>query len=807
MARRLFATALCSSLLHSSLWAPRADADPPQIGSLVQFNDNGAWSWFQDERAIIDPPTSQLLISSIASDNGVGGAPRDGDVDVVAYNFATGASSRFTLIDFTFTADDHNSAAFVIRPDGRYLAMYAAHQNDSLIRWRISTNPGDATSWNAEQTLAVTSNQGTTYSNPFYLSSIDKVVNLYRGNNYDPHLVTSTDSGGGSFTYTGHVLMDPANSSGQRPYLKYASNGVDRIYFITSEAHPRDLNTGIYAGYLNASGQLFRLDGTNIGSLGTNAGAVTSATAFTTVLAPNQIVNGTTRSRAWTTDVALDGGGNPYMLFTSRNGSDSDHRFYYARWNGSSLTMTELAKAGGFLYAAENDYTGLGALHPNDPNTLYISTKIDPRDGLTPTSRYEIYRGFTHNGGLSWTWTPITAGSTSDNLRPIMPKWDATHSVLVWFQGTYTTYQNFNSAIVGKFYEGANGLWNNPAGGAWEAGANWVEGRIGSGLSNIADFSIIDYSGQVDIANGEARTLGFLTSGDANVASPSNLVIGGQTLTLNGGVISPQINVKSQTTTLNVPLAGTQGLTKAGPGSLVLGAANTYTGTTLVIGGTLVIEHPQAVHGSLTFAGGTTGKLSPALGNAVVLSSLSVAGSAQLDLADNDLVIDYTGAPAALENGIREHLLSGRIHSSSAGPFVRIGYADNVLLEKTTFGGVSVDDSSLLLMFTYAGDTDLDGDVDVNDLGRLASSWQSTAVWTGGDFDYNGAVNVNDLGLLASNWQAGVARPVGPSLEQALASVGLPAASVPEPMTAGALLVAGLLTWRAGERRRGGQLW
>src|SRR4051794_14791392 len=30
-------------------------------GALVQFNDNGFWSWFQDERAIIDPNTGQLL--------------------------------------------------------------------------------------------------------------------------------------------------------------------------------------------------------------------------------------------------------------------------------------------------------------------------------------------------------------------------------------------------------------------------------------------------------------------------------------------------------------------------------------------------------------------------------------------------------------------------------------------------------------------------------------------------------------------------------------------------------------------------
>jgi hypothetical protein len=71
--------------------------------------------------------------------------------------------------------------------------------------------------------------------------------------------------------------------------------------------------------------------------------------------------------------------------------------------------------------------------------------------------------------------------------------------------------------------------------------------------------------------------------------------------------------------------------------------------------------------------------------------------------------------------------------------------------------------------------------VDVADLGTLASNWQTSAPWTSGDFDYSGSVDVADLGLLASNWQAGVGGPLGPSLQEALASVGLGSIAVPEP--------------------------
>jgi hypothetical protein len=59
-------------------------------------------------------------------------------------------------------------------------------------------------------------------------------------------------------------------------------------------------------------------------------------------------------------------------------------------------------------------------------------------------------------------------------------------------------------------------------------------------------------------------------------------------------------------------------------------------------------------------------------------------------------------------------------------------------------------------IFWNAGDADRDRDVDVNDLGILASNWQlSPRTFSQGNFDYDVAqmVDVADLGILASNWQ------------------------------------------------------
>jgi hypothetical protein len=93
------------------------------------------------------------------------------------------------------------------------------------------------------------------------------------------------------------------------------------------------------------------------------------------------------------------------------------------------------------------------------------------------------------------------------------------------------------------------------------------------------------------------------------------------------------------------------------------------------------------------------------------------------------------------------------------------------------------------------GDADINGIVDVADLGILASNWQiNVDRWSLADFDFNGLVDVADLGLLASNWQQSAS---GVSLGEALAAVGLGGTAVPEPVCAGLLGVALL-----GLRRR-----
>jgi hypothetical protein len=84
------------------------------------------------------------------------------------------------------------------------------------------------------------------------------------------------------------------------------------------------------------------------------------------------------------------------------------------------------------------------------------------------------------------------------------------------------------------------------------------------------------------------------------------------------------------------------------------------------------------------------------------------------------------------------------------------------------------------------GDTDLDGDVDLSDLGSLASHYgaQSGSRWSRGDFDLDGDTDLNDLSELAANYGAGSAQALADF--QALTGV-------PEPTGMALFAAAGAL--------------
>ncbi len=103
-------------------------------------------------------------------------------------------------------------------------------------------------------------------------------------------------------------------------------------------------------------------------------------------------------------------------------------------------------------------------------------------------------------------------------------------------------------------------------------------------------------------------------------------------------------------------------------------------------------------------------------------------------------------------------------------------YQDGMLDEADVNGWLSLAAQSHGYVAPFvAGDANLDGSVDSQDLNALGLNWnQATTTWSGGDFDADGLVDAADLNLLALNWQHTLAQ----------------ATPVPEPAGFASLLLA-----------------
>jgi hypothetical protein len=415
-------------------------------GTLTQFNDNGAWCWYQDERAVVDTANKRLVIGSAAS-----GGTRDGNLEAVFFDLETRVTpTRYMLGDLN--PDDHNTPTLLIKPDGKYLAFYAGHNQDCRSYYRNWTG----TAWDAQKSFDwaplgcdTSVNTKITYNNVWNMSAESKIYNFVRSIGTSPGALVSTDNGA-TWTHGGRLTSTPQVGY-VAGYYKYWGNGVDRIDFVATEAHPRDNDNSLYHGYLKG-GKSFNSAGTQIdASLSDNTQP--QITAFTKIVATGSTIGTVRLDHLWNADLMRYEDGTIAFIGSGRvvgTGTTApDLRLYYTRFDGTSWKSTYLGKAGPKLYGDEQDYTGLGALHPDDPHTIYIATTFDPRDDTTNLGKREIFQGTTCDNGATWKWIPITQKSTRDNFRPIVPKWDASHTALLWFRGTYTSAQIFITAIVG----------------------------------------------------------------------------------------------------------------------------------------------------------------------------------------------------------------------------------------------------------------------------------------------------------------------------------------------------------------------
>jgi hypothetical protein len=285
-------------------------------------------------------------------------------------------------------------------------------------------------------------------------------------------------------------------------------------------------------------------------------------------------------------------------------------------------------------------------------------------------------------------------------------------------------------------------------------------------------------------------------SGPGNISVNSGAHTIASSLILNADTIFTSATNSGLAVTGNLTAAG-RTITKAGLGTTQFN--NVRAAALNVTAGSVKIS----AKGTANSPAGTS-----------ILQQLLISGGANLDLSNNSMIVDYSGPIGTQVSDIRNHLKNGRLTSSSTTSTTRLGYGDNTLLHKSSFAGQSVDSSSILIKYTYAGDSDLDGDADGVDIGTWATNFTGelggtgSMVWTQGDWDYDGDVDGVDAGLWAQAFTgelggAGLGSLVvddpniAPAAATVLRSMGITV--VPEPAITG---VMGLLLGSILRRRR-----
>lgn len=343
----------------------------------------------------------------------------------------------------------------------------------------------------------------------------------------------------------------------------------------------------------------------------------------------------------------------------------------------------------------------------------------------------------------------------------------------------------------------------------------------------------INATGALILGSGPGST-GSLNLSDTAILRPSRLIVGDNggngTFNQTGGFFGPLSRITIGNNGAYNLSAGTfygsvsevNGLYNQTGGWAGLAFLN-GSGTARISGGTAYVFHANGAN-TIDIREGGHLKLDSGAGQhygASTIKALAIAknGSGQytgsFDLTDDGLIIDYTdGGPSPLaevrqmlKQGYNNGVWNGKgVHTTFGDAAHGIGYVESAELFGTfpaMFQKKTVDGSAVLMTYTYFGDTNLDGQVDITDLGNLATNWQSTGVnWLRGDFNYDGVVDISDLGALATNWQAGISpSQPGMSFSEALAVTGLPSVSVPEPGMAAAMLAVGLGAPRRVRRR------
>ncbi len=311
-----------------------------------------------------------------------------------------------------------------------------------------------------------------------------------------------------------------------------------------------------------------------------------------------------------TSDASLLGVGDTFHLFNSGAGGSFSGFILPALAGGLSWDVSQLAASGNISvvnYAATPTF--------NPPAGGYIGAQTVTISTVTPSAT--IY--FTTN---SWASSNVYSGPIAVPVN------------------TSVTFQAFvratgfsdSPAVTAAYATEAQAVWLNTSGGSWSTLGNWTNNIPANGSSGTALFNALTLPADGNVTLDGSWIIGHLVFGDRG--NTYNWIVtpgAGGSIQLQA-TTPPTIQVDNQGTIMQAALQGSSGLTKTGPGQLIMTGINSYSGLTTISQGTLTISNLNALPttSDIVLGDANSGSTTPTFGisvNNISLNNMTVGAN------------------------------------------------------------------------------------------------------------------------------------------------------------------------------------
>lgn len=519
-------------------------------------------------------------------------------------------------------------------------------------------------------------------------------ITLSQALSHDPALGATADGGlrvrgefggvltlTGASTYTGPTVVE-------RGSLKFGAGGSLSNSPLL-EVGPGALLDGGFAGYTVPAGQTLRGSGELAGKITVAAGGTLSpgspGNSYTAInmAAGTLVLQGTAEMEIRKTfggiidsvlgldEVTYGGTLTVYaQAGTVFVNGDSFELFESLSYNGSfaTLNLPDVSAQGLFwdtaMLAVDGTITA--------SNTLPAPVFSPPGGSffIPPTVTISSLQGsmihYTTDGS-----NPVSSGTRISMASPATGIAIPSTPGIFTLKAYATAASLLPSAVETEVYQMLGpAVWVSDADGYWTDPGRWADGVPADAVGLPADFSSLTLTGNRAVTLDASVTVGTLNFADLGNTYGWRLE-GTSTLTLAAVAITPAIQVDNQTTTLAVPLAGTQGLFKSGPGALILTGANSYAGQTTIQAGKLQLGDgvvQPTINSTYQIAANAVLRLQYGPAGSIAQTWSKYTGAGTFELAsgkDSDAGWGALALPAAFTGTLV--IERGRVANNSAG--------------------------------------------------------------------------------------------------------------------------------------------